>query len=261
VLWSALPDVSPESFNVFVADLDSEWTRAIAVQAACAAAGDPGLDPQTAAAWASLLETLLPVPPAVYALDVIQNGGYAACSTFDPVTAFADDWAKLETGLPSGGVDYTRLSFLSAFQIPAPLALSAWGSVAKQSNSAHARWLATMRLRSYVGKLDPADVPAFRAFFVEHLSATEDVQVLLHAIRALVKMAAPTAAENADALAGLSVVLHSRWTRAIHPFAVCAAFTLTQGDAAAWQSFADSQKDAPLEPSAADRLVDPALCP
>jgi hypothetical protein len=261
VLWSSLPNVSPEELNVFVADLDSEWTKAIAVQAACFAAGDPGLDPQTSAAWASLLDDLLPVPPAVFALDVIQNGGYSACFTFDPVTAFADDWAKLETGLPSGGVDYTRLSFLTAFDIPAPLAMATWGSVAKQSNSAHARWLATMKLRSYVGQLDPADVPAFRAFFVEHLSATEDTHVLLQAIRALVKMAAPTAASNADALAGLGVVLHSPWTRVVHPLAVCAAFTLTQGDAAAWQAFADGQKDAPLAESAAERLLDPALCP
>jgi hypothetical protein len=261
VLWSSLPNVSPEGFNTFVADLDSEWTKAIAVQAACTAAGDPGLDPQTAAAWASLLEGLLPVPPAVFALDVIQNGGYSACTMFDPVTAFADDWAKLETGLPSGGVDYTRLSFLTAFEIPAPLAMSTWGSVAMQSNSAHARWLATMRLRSYVGQLDPADAPAFRAFFVQQLSATEDAQVLSQAIRALVKMAAPTAAENADTLAGLTVVLHSPWTRAIHPFAVCAAFTLTQGDAAAWQAFADGQKDAPLTASAAERLQNPTLCP
>jgi hypothetical protein len=260
VLSSGLPPMAPSEFNAFVADLDSEWTKAAALQAACGAASDPGLDPQAAAAWASLLQELLPVPPATYALDVIQNGGYRACSMFDPVAAFADDWAKLETGLPSGGIDYTRLSFLSAFAIPAPLAMSTWGSVAMKSDSAHARWLATMKLRSYASQLDPADAPAFRAFFIEQLSATEDAQVLLQAIRALVRMAAPTAAENADVLAGLTVVLHSPWTRAIHSFAVCSAFTLTQGDAAAWQAFVGGQQDAPLEASAAERLQDPTLC-
>lgn len=261
VLSSSLPAVAPEGFEAFVADLDSAWTQAVAVRAACAAASDPGLDPQTTAAWASVMQGVLPVPPATFALDVIQNGGYGACTMFDSVTAFADDWAKLETGLPSGGVAYTRLSFLSAFEIPAPLAMSTWGSVAKQSSSAHARWLATMKLRSYVGALDPADVPTFRAFFVELLSATEDTDVLLQAIRAVGKMAAPTAAENANALAGLDVVLHSPWTRTAHRFAVCAALTLTQGDAAAWQGFADGLKGVSIEESAAERLQDPTLCP
>jgi hypothetical protein len=261
VLWSALPNVSPEAFKAFVADLDAESTRAIALPAACRAAGDPGLDPQTAAAWDSLLEELLLVPPTLFAVDLIGNGRYSACTMFDPVTAFADEWAKLQTGLPSGGVDYTRLTYLSAFELPAPFAMSTWGSVAKQANSAHTRALATLRLRFYAGKLDPADVPVFRAFFVEQLSASEDIFVLLHSIRALVAMAAPTAAENADALAGLTVVLHSPWTRSVHRTAVCSAFKLTKGDAAAWQAFIDGQDSALLETRAAERLQNPTLCP
>jgi hypothetical protein len=118
-----------------------------------------------------------------------------------------------------------------------------------------------MRLRSYLSGLDPADAPAFRAFFVEILSTTEDAQVLGQAIRAVVKMAGPTAAENADSLAGLGVMLHSRWTRSAHSRAVCAAFTLTQGDAAAWLTFAAGLQGAPLEAKAAERLADPSLCP
>lgn len=260
VLFSSLLGVSPEGFEAFVAELDSEWTKALALQTACQVAGDPGLDPLTAAAWASLLEDALPVAPAPFSLDLIQNGGYGACTMFDPVTAFADEWAQLETGLPTGGIDYTRLSFLTAFDIPAPLAMSTWGSVATRSDSAHARWLATMRLRSYVAGLDPADAPAWRAFFVAMLSETEDAQVLGQAIRAVTTMAGPTAAENADALAGLGVMLHSPWTRAAHSRAVCAALMLTQGDDAAWQTFVDGLEDAPLEESAAERVADPSLC-
>lgn len=261
VLWSSLPGVSPEGFQAFVAGLDSEWTKAIAVQTACSVAADPELDPQTAAAWTSVLQEVLPVPPAVFSFDLIQNGGYAACTMFDPVTAFADEWAKLETGLPSGGISYTRLSFLTAFEIPAPLAMATWGSVAKLSDSAHARWLATMRLSSYVSHLVPTEVPAWRAFFVEMLSSTEDADVLQHAIRAVAKIAGPTAAENVDILAGLDVVLHSPWTRSAHARAVCSAFTLTHGDAAAWQAFVDHLQDASLGDRAAARLQDPSLCP
>lgn len=261
VLWSSLPGVTPGGFKAFVADLDSEWTRAIAVQTACTVASDPALDPATTAAWTSVLQEVLPVPPAVFSFDLIQNGGYGACTMFDPVTTFADEWTKLATGLPTGGVDYSRLSFLTAFDIPAPLAMSTWGSVARQSNSSHARWLATMRLRSYVSQLEPADAPLYRAFFVELLSTTEDSQVLLQAIPALVKMKAPTAAENTDVLTGLGVVLHSRWTGLAQQRAVCAAFTLTQGDAAAWQAFAQSLNDAPLTAAAAARVEDPSLCP
>jgi hypothetical protein len=192
---------------------------------------------------------------------MLESGGYGACTMFDAATAFAADWALLESGLPSGGVPYTRLAFLSAFRIPAPLAMSTWGSVATQSNSARARFLATRHLRSYLSEVDPADLPAWRAFFVEMLSATEDTSVLGQAIRAVVTAMAPTAAENADALAGLGVVLHSPWTRSVHARAVCAAHKLTQGDAAAWSAFAAGLADTSIEPIAAERLADPSLCP
>lgn len=260
VLWSQQLDVPPGGFKAFLADLDSEWTRAVAVRMYCTAAGDPGLDPELAAAWKSVLAEELLVPPAPFALDLIQNGGYAECTQIDPVTAFADDWAKLETGLPSGGMTYMRLAFLSAFKLPAPLALSAWGSVAMQSNEAHMRWLATRQLRIFAGDLDPADAPAWRAFFVGLLSATEDTQVLGESIRGVVTTANPTAAENADALAGLSVVLHSPWTRPIHWRAVCAGIALTKGDAGAFQTFGSDLIDAPLSEDAIPYLLDPLRC-
>ena len=131
----------------------------------------------------------------------------------------------------------------------------------KQAGMARARWLAAVELRTYLNELDPADVPTWRTFFVELLSATEDTDVLDQAVRAVVKLKAPTAAENADALDGLDVLLHSRWTRIVHQRAVCAAFTLTAGDDAAWKAFAEGVKDAPLSAKAAARLEDPSLCP
>ncbi|UQA56363.1 M1 family metallopeptidase [Polyangium aurulentum] len=262
VLWtSALPGATPEGFGAFMTALDSEWTQGLAMSNACVLAGDPGLDPQTAAAWASAMNEALLVTPPPFSLEVVQLHGYDACSMFDPVTAFADDWAKLQTGLASGEVDYLRLAYLTGFKIPAPLAMSTWGSVAKQSVMARARWLAAMELRTYLNELDPADVPAWRTYFIEMLSTTEDTDVLDQAIRAVVKLQAPTAAENADALAGLDVLLHSRWAQRAHQRAVCAAFTLTAGDAAAWEAFAGGLKDAPLSEQAAARLEDPSLCP
>ncbi|MDI1443518.1 M1 family aminopeptidase [Polyangium sp. 6x1] len=258
---SSLPGATPEEFEAFVAGLDSEWTQANALGTACSVAIDPSLDPATAAAWTTTLNQALLVPPPPFAFDLIQVYGYGACSMFDPVTAFADDWASLTTGLPSGEIDYLRLSYLTAFDIPAPLAMSTWGSVAKQANHARARWLATMKLRSYLSGLDPADIPTWRTFFIELLGTTEDSEVLQQAIRAVVTTMAPTAAENADALAGLDVLLHSPWTRAAHARAVCAAFKLTAGDAMAWTAFTEGLKEAPLDPRAAARLEDPSLCP
>jgi len=93
------------------------------------------------------------------------------------------------------------------------------------------------------------------------VSATEVTDPLGEAIRAVVTTRAPTAAENADALAGLGVALHSPWTRAVHARAVCAAFKLTQGDAAAFRAFTDGLGDAPLTPNAAALLQDPSACP
>ena len=141
------------------------------------------------------------------------------------------------------------------------MALSTWGSVARQSSSVRARWLATQNLRTYLSDLDPADLPEWRAFFIEIPSATEVLDPLSEAIRAVVTTRAPTAAENADALAGLDVALHSPWTRTVHPRAVCAAFTLTQGDAAAWDAFTGGLEDAPLSPKAAALVEDPSGCP
>lgn len=259
-LWSSWLEVTPEGFNDFVEALDSEVARVLAVSTACTVAGDPGLDPQTTAAWTSVLEGVLPVEPPPFAVDLLQSGGYAACTMFDPATAFASEWTQMETGLPTGGISDARLAFLSAFKLPAPMALSIWGSVATQSNSARARWIATQNLRSYLNDLAPADLPAWRAFFVEMLSATELTDLLREAIRAVVTAMAPTAAENADALAGLGVVLHSSWTGPVHARAVCAAFTLTQGDAAAWNAFTGGLEGAPLTEGAAARIEDPSLC-
>lgn len=261
VISSTLPGVTPEGFTSFVAGLDSEWTQAMALSTACTMASDPSLDPQTAAAWKSVLDDALTTPPATFTLDMIQVYGYADCTMFDAEAAFASDWEKLKTGLPAGEVDYPRLSFLSAFPIPAPLAMSTWGSVATQAGVAKMRWLATMKLRSYLKTLDPADVPAWRKFFVDMLSQTEDTDVLIQVIRAVVATKGATAAENKDALAGLGVMLHSRYTRHDHLLAICSAYKLTAGDAAAWASFAAGLSDAPLQADSVAMLRDPSQCP
>ena len=261
VVRRALPNVTPAGFLDFVAALDSEVARALAVKTACTVAADPDLDPQTAADWANLLQRILPVEPPPFALDQLQSGGYAACTMFDAATAFASEWALMETGLPSGGISDARLTFLSAFKLPARMALATWGSVAMQASSVRARWLATQNLRSYLADLDPADLPVWRAFFVQMLSASEVTDTLREAIQAVVTSMAPTAAENADALAGLDVALHSRLTRPVHERAVCAAFKLTQGDTEAWRAFADGLRYAPLTPKAIELLLDPSGCP
>jgi len=261
VIRRALPGVTPAGFIDFVAALDSEVARALAVKTACTVAADPDLDPQTAADWALLLQEILPVEPPPFALDQLQSGGYAACTMFDAEAAFASEWAQMETGLPAGGISDARLTFLSAFRLPAPMAMATWGSVATQASSVRARWLATQNLRSYLEGLDPADLPVWRELFVELLGASEVTDTLREAIQAVETTMAPTAAENADALTGLDVVLHSRLTRPVHVRAVCAAFKLTQGDADAWGAFADGLQDAPLTPKAAELLEDPSACP
>ncbi|WP_197041046.1 M1 family metallopeptidase [Chondromyces apiculatus] len=260
-LYTVLPTIPPQDVQAFVEDLPAEWTRALATRALCGIATDPNLDPATAAAWASVAEAMVLVPPAPVAADLFQNGGHARCSMIDPEATFAADWEMLETGLPDGEIPYMRLVFLSAFRTPAPVELGTWSNVARHASSMRTRWVAARQLRTRVPSLDPAEVPDWRAFFTALLVETDDTSVLNEAIRGVAGTMAPTSAENAEALAGLGSVLRSPWTRLVHWRAVCTAHTLVQGDSAAWSTFTESLAGVSLHPAAAEFLEDPSLCP
>lgn len=255
-----LPRVAPAQFSAFLAALDGEPAKAVAVGAACAAAEAPGVDPEVRAAWSDVLSDVLSGPPYTFGLPL--TGGYAACSDLvGAADLFAADWSQLQTGLSAGGVSDPRLLFLSFFSLPRPMALSTWRSVAQEANSLRARFIATSHLVSYLPQLTPADIPDWRAFFIDLVSATKASEVLGTAIPALVATGAPTAAENAGALASLSPVLRTPVASLVHFQAVCAAFRLTRDDDAAWSEFKANLDRAVIAPAIAALLDDPSSCP
>ncbi|WP_437500963.1 M1 family metallopeptidase [Sorangium sp. So ce1099] len=259
-LQDGLPEgLAPDQLDAFVDDLDGEAARAVALAAACDAAGAPGLDVKVRDAWSRVLTDALTAAPYSYGLDYV--GSYAACdAVLSPEALFAEDWAALETGLASGGVSDARLLFLSKFRLPPERALLAWGKVALASSSVRARVLAIRHLTAYLEGLDPAALPAWRAFFAGVLGATDVADVLGADLRAVAASAAPTAAGNAEALAGLTRVLRSRAARSVHPAAVCTAFALTAGDGPAFARFVAGLAGAELTAPAAALLRSPAHC-
>jgi aminopeptidase N len=260
VLSNQLPPMAPESFKDFVKGLDAETAKAVSIKAACQAASDPGLDPQIRAGWTAVLEQVVLEAPYTFGLPYVA-GGYAACSgVLSPGDLFAAEWSQLVTGLPAGGISEARLFFLSRFRLSAPTDLSTWASVVTRSSSLRARRIAIQHLRSYVQTLEPEGVPAFRDFFVGLLSETEASEVLQTDISAVVATMAGTAAENEKALAGLGQVLRSPGARSVHAQAVCAAFKLTNGDAAAFAQFVAKQEGVAFTPEVQVLIGNPSNC-
>ncbi|AUX24954.1 aminopeptidase [Sorangium cellulosum] len=259
-LKDGLPEgVGPERFEAFVEGLDAGAARGVAVAEACEAAGVDDLDPALRDAWASVLAGLFAEAPPSYGLDYV--GSYAACgAVVSPEDLFADEWAALEAGLPSGELSGERLLLLSKFRLPAARALRAWGQVARTSGSVRARLLAIEHLTTYLGGVAPAELPAWRAFFARVLDTTDVSEILRADLHAVVASAAPTAEENAEALDGLIRVLRARETRAVHAEAVCAAFELTGNDRGAWGRFTAALEGAALTDHAAALLRAPAAC-
>ncbi|WP_437671119.1 M1 family metallopeptidase [Sorangium sp. So ce131] len=251
--------LAPEELEAFVAGLDADAARAVALGAACEVASAPGLDEKARAAWARALTDLFSSAAISFGLDDVES--YAACSAVvSPEVLFADDWSALETGLASGGVSDARLLFLSKFALPEARALAVWGPVALRSSALRSRLLAVRHLAAYLDRLDPAALPAWRAFFASVLEATDVAEVLRADLRAVVASAAPAAADNRDALAGLGRVLRARDARSVHAEAVCAALALTRGDQVAWDRFVAGVAATPQSDLAALLLRAPARC-
>ncbi|XXY44804.1 hypothetical protein WME91_32855 [Sorangium sp. So ce269] len=84
---------------------------------------------------------------------------------------------------------------------------------------------------------------------------------LLHeALPGLSRTMAPTAAENAEALAALSQQLRTASTTPLDGWVVCLASALTQGDAAAWSEFVGGLDGVELSAEAAEMLADLSRC-
>ncbi|WP_437567618.1 M1 family metallopeptidase [Sorangium sp. So ce542] len=259
-LQGGLPaGLAPEQLESFLEDLDGEAARAVALAAACDAASAPGLDAKVRGAWSSVLAGLFAGAPHSYGLDYVDS--YAACSAVvSPEELFAEDWALLRAGLAYGGVSDARLQYLSKFRLSPDAALRTWGPVALASSSVRARVVAIRHLATYVDGLDQAALPAWRDFFAGVLGVTDVSDVLAADLRAVVASAAPTAAGNEAALAGLTRVLRAPAARSVHPGAVCAAFVLTGGDEQAFRRFAAALDGADLTDRAAALLRSPSDC-
>jgi len=268
LLFRTMPELAPADFAAFLAGLDAEGAKALAVQRACDVAADPKLPPSERTAWSKEIARALLVPPPAVGLRDIRRQRLGECSkVVDVESLFAADWAKLETGLPSGGMPEYRISYFANLDLPAARAFSIWSNVATRANSLNARGLAVANLGLYTfNSAVPAEaIPSWRAFFSRLLSQSETYTVLYNAIYAAVDIKANTAAENADALAGLNTVLHDPvddWFGTIHPNAVCAAYALIPGAPASteWIDFANGLADADLRPSARAYVDEPSRC-
>ncbi|MEO5726183.1 MAG: hypothetical protein ABI134_34415, partial [Byssovorax sp.] len=182
-LQQGLPPVAPEEFASFVAGLDGEPARMMAIKAACSVAVMDGVDPAVRAAWAGVITTSLETSSSSWGLDFVgQTRGYADCDALVmPELLFRSDYEKLRTDTNLSGNGDARLALLAQFTISPELALSTWENVARTSNSLRARKLAVRYLRRYVsaeGGLDPALLPAFRALFLDVLQHSEVAMVL-----------------------------------------------------------------------------------
>jgi hypothetical protein len=264
-LQQGLPPVAPDEFASFVADLDGEPARVMAIKAACGVAMMAGVDPAVRAAWAGVITTSLETSSSSWGLDFVgQTRGYADCDALVmPELLFSSEYKKLQTDANVSGKGDARLAFLAQFTISPELALSTWGNVARTSNSLRARKLAIRYLRRYVsseGGLDPALLPAFRALFLDVLQHSEVAMVLGQDIGAVASTAAPTAAENAAALARMRQVLESSLTSSLQLAAACAAVTLTRDDAKAYQEFLATLNKATLSDATKELLLDPSKC-
>ncbi len=260
-LQQSLPPIAPDELASFVEGLDEDPARVMALKAACSTgAGEE--DPAVKAAWAAVITTRLETATSTWGLDFLGvTRGYADCDALvTPELLFGSEYQKLQTDATVSAKGDARLAFLAQFTISPALALSTWGNVARTSNSLRARRLAIRYLTRYRSNLDPATLLAFRALFVDVLNHSEVPVVLGSTISAVYFTAAPTAAENAAALDGLRRVLENRLTSRVHEAAVCAAFSLTQGDEVAFAVFVEELKKANLSVGAQKALQDPSTC-
>lgn len=265
-LQQGLPPVAPEEFATFVAGLDGEPAKVMAIRAACGVATMEGVDPAVRTAWASVITASLETSSSSsWGLDFLgATRGYADCNALvTPELLFSSDYKKLQTDADVSGNGDARLAFLAQFELSPELALSTWGNVARTSNSLRARKLAIRYLRRYVAiqdGLDPAMLPAFRALFLDVLQHSDVGTVLGQDIAAVVLTAAPTATENAAALERMQQVLESSLTRGVHPAAACAAFSLTRGDTDRYEQFVNALNQTNLSAAVKELLRDPSKC-
>ncbi|HWL86121.1 MAG TPA: M1 family aminopeptidase [Polyangiaceae bacterium] len=264
LLARTMPAVAPRDFEAFVDGLDAEQAKSSAVQRACEVAGNPALDALTRAQWSRVLARALARPLPTRGVSL--KGNFAACSkVVDVERVFAADWAKLETGLPEGGISEARLSYLSRFELPVARSFSVWSAVARRGKSEDLRDQAIANLSNDAFRADQADLPRWRAFFSEMMTRSEAWIFVYNALFGVVAAAGPTADENAGALTSLNVVLHDPvdyWFGEVQADAVCAAYALIPGSPAApeWQIFVSGLADAALKPDIRALIADPSPC-
>jgi hypothetical protein len=255
----ALPPVAPAELASFVAALDSEAAKALAIRAACTAAGAED-DPIEKLAWTAAITDALRAEPHYAGLGWVDS--YDACAPLaDPATLYASDWMALAKG--DASLSEPRLVFLSKLTLPPATALAAWGGLVEHGASPRARVIGARKLARQAARLDDtaaADRAAWRARVADLLAESEVASVLAPLIRAAVALEADTAGDNAALLAALAEVLRSPATWAVQEQAVCAAVTLTAGDADALRSFREGVGGAPLTDDASALLADPSGC-
>lgn len=254
------PPVAPDGLAGFLAALDAEGARALAIEAACAVATfEP--DPTVQDAWRDALTAAL-MAPTLAGFEEVRV--FDACSELLPPRAlFGDEYDDLAAGAELPTVSEPRVSLLARFDLDSPDAREVWGATVRGGHTLRVRGLAARAAYNTVARLaadDAAEREQWRAQILELLTTNETAEVLGSIIAAGTRLAGPTAADNADLLDALDVLLHAPATWPVHATALCAALKLTGDDADAWAAFAARLADAPLSRRARRALADITQC-
>lgn len=250
-MWYGEPLVSLEAYPGFVASLDAESARALALQHACSFAEYTEMP----AAWGSMVAAALAADPHTLGL------GWGWCASVPEVEAlFAPEWDAVASGSVPAGMSLGRLQYIAGMTWPPGSPHEMWSTMVHGSDALRARRVAASWIRWFARETagDPDTQGPWRELVLELLESNETSEVLHEAIRA---SRAYTYLDGAsDMLPALVKILRSPVQRSVHWRAVCAARLLTSEDPAAWAALVADLDGAPLSHAAVYRLGFPSAC-
>lgn len=248
-LYAGLPVTTAAEFTALYAGLDSTEAQATAATAACdVLTGLTGLDAMTfAQALAPALQT-----PAI----TRYQGAFARCGALVPGLLLGAELEALAAA-PSAA-NAARLDYLMAFDYGAARTLAALAPLMTRAPSLRLRDRAVARLAAQLAPpyapVDPADAPAWQAFFRERYAAITSLGRLITVWRASARLS------DVAALPLLASRLRAVPMPSFYQIDfICQAHDLAPP--ADWAAFQDAlQPWSTLPAGVAAVLADPGLC-
>ena len=244
-----------EAYPDFVASLDAESAKAVALQNACYF----GTYSEMPEGWGAMVAAELAADP--HTLGSGWTG--RLCASVPEVEAlFAPEWAAVQAGSVPPEMSLGRLHYIMRMTSPPGSAFETWSAMALGSDALRARVVAANRIRAnafQTADLVDSDEPVlWHDLVLDLLESNRTSEVLSEAIRATPAYAGRGG--EVTMVPALVEILRSPVVRGVHWMAVCAAHRLLAEDAAAWEAFAAELDGAPLSHDAAYRLAFPYEC-